>query len=103
LESVCWGNSTVGSNPTLSAIKSCSFSLGVALLGQHFEGYLAAERGVVCAVHLAESMLYCANSRGSEVPFAATIYFQGDRSSPWLFVYSACDGRFELVSARYLG
>jgi hypothetical protein len=25
LESVCWGNSTVGSNPTLSAIISMSF------------------------------------------------------------------------------
>ena len=28
MESVCWGNSTVGSNPTLSAIHSCVRILG---------------------------------------------------------------------------
>ena len=32
MESVCWGNSTVGSNPTLSATQSAYFSLSIVFV-----------------------------------------------------------------------
>jgi hypothetical protein len=68
LESVCWGNSTVGSNPTLSAIHSCS---------ENILGYFQPEWYRASMLHRKVYRLFLADNQWASVTSTSGDAFEG--------------------------